>query len=468
MKKKELPEVEPVKIKPLFGLKPGVWLTIAYALAIILIIFFLGILPGIKDGFKRVTFRSDIGNCAVYVDGKYKGGTPFTTKIPSGLHDVSYQVNGVEIDNFKLSIGHPFFFTWLFPRHEDVYSYAQINVEAFNALSKELLEDAVAYSAVLDYDDTHRYAPIFTTYAKALASSQFKSDTSALFAALSFVTTQEMYDDASNALSILGLKASIPFSSLDGKASVGVQDELPIQGKAVAERLKTDLVVIDGFRISQSTFSNGRSVTASYPEVNEAGNTVTVPSFCISAICVTENMYANFVAQNPQWALSNKDNLIAQGLVDEYYLDGVTLSLSVSSSRPVRNVSYYAAKAFCKWLSELSGKEIFLPTEDQWIAAALCDTDGGYQKSLMPTIESSYPSAMLGSVWEMTSTPYIPMARIQDNNATEAFERFSVDCDVVIKGGSYVNSPSEIDVYSVGVAYPSLCNDFMGFRIAWN
>ena len=38
-KTKELPKVEPVKIKPLFGLKPGLWLTIAYGLAILVIIF---------------------------------------------------------------------------------------------------------------------------------------------------------------------------------------------------------------------------------------------------------------------------------------------------------------------------------------------------------------------------------------------------------------------------------------------
>ena len=91
-KNKDLPKVEPVKIKPLFGMKPGLWLTIAYCLALLLIIFLVAILPDMIDGHKRVTFTSDSGNVAVYLDGVYQGGTPFTRKVASGTYQVSYQV----------------------------------------------------------------------------------------------------------------------------------------------------------------------------------------------------------------------------------------------------------------------------------------------------------------------------------------------------------------------------------------
>ena len=57
-KKKELPKVDPVKIKPLFGLKPGLWLSIVYLIAIVLIFFLVAILPDIIDGHKHVTFTS--------------------------------------------------------------------------------------------------------------------------------------------------------------------------------------------------------------------------------------------------------------------------------------------------------------------------------------------------------------------------------------------------------------------------
>ena len=148
-KNKELPKVEPVKIKPLFGFKPGLWLTIAYALAILVIIFVVALLPDIVNGHKRVTFTSNAGTAAVYLDGVYQGGTPFTRSVKSGTYEVSYKVNGVEIDSFTLKVGHPVFLNWLFPRTQKVESTAALNDAAFTALTKELLEDASAYSAVL-------------------------------------------------------------------------------------------------------------------------------------------------------------------------------------------------------------------------------------------------------------------------------------------------------------------------------
>ena len=135
--KKELPKVEPVKIKPLFGMKPGLWLSIAYLLAILLLFFLIGFLPDIIDGHKRVVFTSEAYNSAVYVDDVYQGGTPFTRKIASGEHTVSYRVNGIEIDSFSVKVGHPVLFNWLFPRKQSVSSTAAINEKAFNALCVE-------------------------------------------------------------------------------------------------------------------------------------------------------------------------------------------------------------------------------------------------------------------------------------------------------------------------------------------
>ena len=225
--KKELPKVEPVKIRPLFGMKPGLWLSIAYLLAILLLFFAVAILPDIIDGHKRVTFTSAAYNAAVYVDDVYEGGTPFTRKIASGTHTVSYRVNGYEIDSFTIKVGRPVLFNWLFPRKQSVASTATLTEKAFMAISAELLEDANAYSAILQYDDVHRYNPIFTTYARSVVTSQFAKDTEALQAALLFVDTPEMYEDAKAALGILGVNLEIPYSELSEGKSVGIEMEEP-------------------------------------------------------------------------------------------------------------------------------------------------------------------------------------------------------------------------------------------------
>lgn len=474
-KNKELPQVEPVKIKPLFGMKPGLWLTIAYALAILLILFLVGVLPDIIHGSKRVTFTSAAYNSAVYIDGEYAGGTPFTRKVSSGTHDVLYKINDCEIDSFTIKIGHPLFFNWLFPRTQKVSSSATLTQEAFTALSKELLEDANSYSAILEYDDVHRYAPIFTTYAKSIKGSAYENQTQAFESALLFITTQEMYEDAKQAIEILAFTFSLDASKLfesSTSTTIGQSHQENQFITATPTTLDAGSFIINGFNIPEITFSNGNEVDCTYPEVKEAGQQVTTESFNISNICMTENMWAYFVNENPTWSISNKENLIAQGLVDDYYLDGVTLSMTVASNRPVRNISWYAAQAFCTWLSSKTGKNVALPTENQWIAATLTDSEGGYQKSLMPSISETSPSAMLGGLWEFTCTPYVPLFRLisgqESMDASQVISNLDAQVDMVVKGGSYVNSASEIDAYSVGTAYRSLCSDYMGFRIVWN
>ena len=472
-KNKELPKVEPVKIKPLFGLKPGLWLTIAYALAILVIIFVVALLPDIVNGHKRVTFTSNAGTAAVYLDGVYQGGTPFTRSVKSGTYEVSYKVNGVEIDSFTLKVGHPVFLNWLFPRVQKVESTAVLNDEAFAALTKELLEDASAYSAVLEYDTVHRYPEIFSQYAQSILSSSHAQDSKAFEAALLYVTTDEMGDDSVNATATIGINLITPYEILkSGKGStVGVADSATPVVTATATQLDAGSFAIDGYTISAADFSNGRVVDSSYPAVLEAGVQVHTDAFNISTYCITEAQYSAFMAQNPYWSRDNKDALVSAGLVDEYYLDGVDFS-TATAARPVRNISWHAASAFCEWLSGVTGRNVSLPTENQWIAASLTDTEGGYQKSLMPSASEGSPAAMLGGVWEMTSTRLIPLSRIaadfQVERANGIMDSYGIQNDMVVKGGSYVNTAGSVDRYTVGATARNFCSPYMGFRIVWN
>ena len=470
-RKKELPKVEPVKIKPLFGMKPGLWLTIAYFIAILLLVFLIAFLPDIIDGHKRVTFTSDAGTAAVYLDGVYQGGTPFTRSIKSGTYQVSYQVNGCEIDSFTIKVGHPVFLNWLFPRTQKVSSSAVLTADAYEALTKEFLTDLNAYSAVLDYDDTHRYPQLITEYYKSVNASGIRPDNDVTIAATLFTTTDVMNEDFKEAASIIGVDLLPIYSTLDGKSTVGTADTETPTVSAKATSLKTEWFTLEGYQISDADFSNGNTVTASYPDVIQAGKDVHTDAFNIGTYCITESQYSAFMAQNPQWAKSNKDIIVAQGLVDEYYLEGVDFS-SATVNRPVHNISWYAAQAFCSWLSDVTGKTVSLPSENQWIAASLTDTEGGFQKSLMPSAAEGSPAAMLGGVWEMTSTKFIPLARISADVQVEGvdavLDRYGIETDMVVKGGSYVNDKSEVDRYTVGITTRSFCSSYMGFRVVWN
>ncbi|MBQ7729809.1 MAG: hypothetical protein IJT86_05575, partial [Spirochaetales bacterium] len=123
-------------------------------------------------------------------------------------------------------------------------------------------------------------------------------------------------------------------------------------------------------------------------------------------------------------------------------------------------------------LSEATGRNVTLPSENQWMAACLSDSEGGYQKSLMPSAAEKAPASLLGGLWDMTSTRFIPLSRIaadsQVEKADEVLDRYDADTDMVVKGGSYVNDQSEISMYTTGLTSRSFCSSFIGFRIAWN
>ncbi len=169
---------------------------------------------------------------------------------------------------------------------------------------------------------------------------------------------------------------------------------------------------------------------------------------------------------------SNKSELISKGLVDDSYLEGMTISSVFITSRPVFNVSYHAAQAFCTWLSEKTGKEVFLPTEAMWSLAVLQQNELDYTTSLSPSPNiSSGPVSLMGGVWELTQTPYIPpLSRLTGYEESLALhEAFSLQMQPVVKGGSYLNDPPQtITAHTVGVIESNACGgDQIGFRVAW-
>lgn len=394
----KLPKVEPVKLKSVFGLKPGVWLTILYSAVLLLLIFLICFLPGIKHGSKRVTFTSKAFNAAVYIDGNYSGGTPYTVKVPSGTHKVEYKVNNELLDSFDFEVSHPVFLTWLFPRHMEISSEKGLTKQAYNALTAEFFEDLASYSAIEEYSDVHRYPPLFLNYAKSVKDYKDADLKVLTDYAVCFITTDEMFNDACEAFELLNL------------------------GKPVVPS-KTGMFNKEDYQLAETV--------------------------------VTEADFAKFIAENPFWSTSNKEVLIEQGLADSFYLEGT----GTSSLRSMVNVSYYAARAYCEWLSEKTGKNYFIPTQQQWTEACK-KSDGKFAKT------SLVSSSMLGGVWEMTSSAYVPYG---DSPEVQDFlSKLNIDTEIVVKGGSFVSKESEITAETAGVSSRQLCSDYMGFRVACN
>ncbi len=148
------------------------------------------------------------------------------------------------------------------------------------------------------------------------------------------------------------------------------------------------------------------------------------------------------------------------------------------ADHPVVGVSWYEAMAFCRWLSEVSGEEVTLPSEQQWQRAA--QGDDGRTFPWGDTWDSSRCNAgengaghttsvykyeehgdspfgavdMAGNVWEWCLTAYETGDDTPEGDAHR-----------VVRGGSWF-----IHQYYTRAAFrfwfnPSFCYIFVGFRV---
>lgn len=160
-------------------------------------------------------------------------------------------------------------------------------------------------------------------------------------------------------------------------------------------------------------------------------------------------------------------------------------------NHPRDSVTWYAAMAYCKWLSAKLGYEVRLPTEEEWEKAArgaegrvfpwgneyisgYANLDERYNKTgpfyleqtsavgIYP-LESASPYGvmdMAGNVWEWTLSAFSEEARIQEKKAERTLHTIS---ERVLRGGSWYDEA----FYSHGASrYPHNPSDGnFGFRV---
>ena len=465
-KEHPLEDQDLVRLKPILGIKPGHYLACLYGAALILILFFILLYPGIKNPGALVSVISEPWGAAVLVDGVYMEAAPCKIFVPKGRRDIEISLPGFLSKKSAVDIGSRLFASALFPLKIEIREKltAASNSEAFISEAAEYAawtfagEPTATYQVPLSLSEAaYRYGGA----ASDPAVRSFMEDT--ICAASRFAITRASLRDLIRAKTLLdnqGLSPS-PLSLLGSAEDVIVfLDENPEAALWLSETLQGEAA-----SIVKSSSWYGTQYDASYKdslksrfagtlqsygnfrflEVAVSSETRPVERYYIADAPLSPEAWELFLTDRPEWRIENREALAKNGLVDSQYL--AAWDLAGSPDNAATCISWHAAKAWCEWyntgLSAASGLEARLPTEKEWELAAVAGL------------------GRTGEFWEWCEDPYAPLDFLYASSA--AISALGSP-ERSLRGGAWINNPGTVDIETRASLPPQFCSPFVSFR----
>jgi iron(II)-dependent oxidoreductase len=534
-----------VKLKPIFGIKPSMYLPVVYLTVLILLIFLILILPGIVSHGSYVTFTSVPSKAIVSIDRTYIGATPITVFVKSGIRDIELRKPFYTTITVKEKIDGGIFGTLFFPLKRNLS--ATLNVEDSKGLAAYAVKDFAEFGMLREFTYDYQLPPILTDAVAAIYTGEegIKKDLEAmlfnalmfvdsdselweLVAALSTVETngkplhqhnfitllrkiiqvKEAYENFPCWLSRCLSKRKFQTGTSAGFASLydlytgspwfktyawALYEQLRkfeiSEGRAPGQK---SIVVngIDFVPVPGALFLMGNSERLSSrfePDRNDLPHKMRNFPFYISETEITNRQFKQFAAEKKEWLPSNRDALIQDELVTTSYLSqwsGNDVPSAIADI-PVTCVSYHAAKAYCRWLTEKldgfhSAARIRLPLESEWEWCAKKTEQDSSLTQFFPDVKEKGPHKpgtpdrsgirdLFGNVWEWCDDWFFPagyfFTSAEEGNTTTPLSSLE-GAERVVRGGSWVNSREEnIRSFTRGAQPPGWCTDYCGFRV---
>ncbi|MDR0721734.1 MAG: SUMF1/EgtB/PvdO family nonheme iron enzyme [Treponema sp.] len=490
-KKKPPLEIFPedtVHLPVLLGIRPGVYLGVFYALILLTIFFLLFLYPGLSKPGSVLVLRSEPLGAAVRVDGVYRGTTPCEIFISQGNHPIDMTLPGFSEYHRDLEIQGRLLGSLFFPRKEHLAGTLE-----------EIRPGAALRAGAGDYAAWSFTGEPTASYQipQSLSEGAYRSGPGArdlpayeimdkvLRSASRFTSTRAGLRDLIRAKYILdnGGLAPSPLSLLRSLEDIGAYlAETPGSGIWLEGILPGEMASIlkkhpwytkqaqHAGALSPGTRFEGPALggplnleSLRFREIPSGTLVpgggifpweVPIEAFHIAETEVSLASWEAFLEAQPAWGAENTPTLIEQGLVTEDYL----LSLDhPASERPgsssVPGVSWYAAEAYCQWLTGLlppawAAYEVRLPSEEEWEYAAWAAQEVGL-------------TDMIGGHWEWCRDPYVPFPFLSADKETG--EEIGSP-ERVLRGGAWVNQGDSVDPGTRASLPPVFCSVFVSFR----
>jgi hypothetical protein len=429
-----------VRLKPVLGVRPEVYVSAFFVLLLVAAFFFLLVFPSLTNPGGIVSFRSEPFGAAVYVDGVYAGQTPCDVFVAQGDHAVTLAMNGFHEGATAVTVKNRRPGSWL--RREEVR--LTLDEDSPNAALMASAREFAAWSFTLEPVEVYQIPLVLSegAYRSGADADDGAAQAQEILAgAARFTRSRAGMKDLTRAYLLSGNAGNAPsplsFVSSAKDALLFLQDN-PESAAWLAAVLSSGArnAVMNSAWYEAANLAVDRAEAANAvpgePRQITVGSSVFVhvnDDLWAARTPVTAAEFALFTEANPDWRVENTETLAAEGLVTADYLTGVETDTRYPAPA-VSGVSWYAAAAYCRWLTSVlpaslssSGWTVVLPTEAQWKAASLRAGVSG-----------------MGTIWEWCADPYAP------------FPAFRADASVIeeigspeklVRGASWVKPPPE-------------------------
>ncbi len=528
-------EEDAVHLKPLLGMRPGTYLTGLYGIIVLLLLFFLLVYPGLhaRGAFLSITTYPD--KITVKVDGVYAGSTPCTIFLRHGERNVELSKPYYSPLSFSESVRGRVFATLFVPDTSSVkktLSVADIDglfawslgdfqknpeiPQIISDVSRAVTDESSRMKMYGFIDNAARYVTaesqlreLLLAAARIAARGSFLTPASLVELVDNSIQTKQKYDNGASWLLLTLTRDKAQKLAGTDWVRKYLADYRQTMSKYYQARFPPSegaggrLIVIQGggYRsVPAGDLTMGRD-----DNLDSLGKTVdqllphpvAVEAFYLGETPVTNRQFAFFVAENPQWSTASLATLESSGLVNESYLaDWVNGRPAAGKEEmPVTNVSFFAAQAYCQWLTRfvqeaLPGYVARLPYESEWEWAArgglrgmpypLGEKPGAavfFHKGATGPARAGSSEAngyglrdMMGNVWEWCLDPYAPSSYLLtsfDPRSNASSERsYAPGPDRVVRGGAWNSQSEQMRVFTRGSQPAEWCTSYLGFRVA--
>ncbi|WP_461245893.1 SUMF1/EgtB/PvdO family nonheme iron enzyme [Treponema sp. R6D11] len=404
MQEKQTDNEIQVKFKPIYGIRPGVYLTFLYSFILLLILFFLLLYPGIKNPGAVLIVKTEPDGAAVRIDGVYMGITGSKIPISKGNHSIEAVMPGFETQSAIHKIPARYLGSLFFP--------LRYNVD-FTLKTKDAAAAFAMYAA--DYaewtfagEPTASWQIPMSLSEGAYRAGNVKSSNDdmqqILQASASFAVTRAAMRDLIRAKILLDNCGNAPVSTAllnsisDILAFLSENSDSAKWLSKVLPREQASIIESSDWAKKQSAVSLKMKPNAPTGSQRLGGvNFIRFSSgFLISETPVSRSLFETFLNENPQWREYQTD----------YFPQEISSYPWEVDKNIITGVTWYAAQAFCDWIASRISPyigEVRLPTEVEW---AIASQSIGNMKNVG---------------WEWCYDPYAPLQFTAVSNQAKQF-----------------------------------------------